>query len=106
MGRLSYDNADEAAKYFQWANLLCCVEGQPLEMIHRDIDEAMRGFERVTVNVFIHNSTPFKRDAALVDDFYRSSVFAVIKANPAVEILDILDARAPDFLGGIAYTET
>ena len=106
MGRLSYDNADDAAKHFQWANLLCGVEGQTLEMIHRDIDTSMRHFERVTVNVFVPNSTPFKRDAALVDAFYRSSVFAVIKDNPAVEILDILDARAPDFLGGIGYTET
>jgi hypothetical protein len=103
MGRLSYHNADEAAKHFQWANLLCGVEGQTLEMIHRDIETSMRCFERVTVNMYIPNSTPFKRDAALVDAFYRSSIFAVIQDNPGVEILDILDARAPDFLGGIGY---
>jgi hypothetical protein len=101
MGQISGDNV--AA--FQWANLLCGVQGQTLEMIQNDIEESLQRFERVTANMFIPNSTPFKRDNALIDAFYRTPQFAAIRKNPSVEILDILDARAPDFLGGIGYPE-
>jgi hypothetical protein len=96
---------DEATQYFQWANLLCGVQGQTFEMIQNDIEKSLRYFERMTVNMFIPNSTSFKRDDALVDAFYRSPLFAAIRDNSAVEILDILDERAPDFLGGIGYPE-
>ncbi|WP_059369674.1 hypothetical protein [Treponema endosymbiont of Eucomonympha sp.] len=96
---------EEAGRYFQWANLLCGLEGQTLGMIEADIAEGLRRFERIIVNVFVPNSTPFRRDEALVEAFYRSPLFARLRDSPSAEILDIRSPLAPDTLGGIGYPE-
>jgi hypothetical protein len=95
----------EIARHFEWANLLVGIRGQSLASIVRDIRTGLKLFERITINVFIPNSTPFERDEALAEEFYSGGIFAEIKDNPRVEILDIRDARAPDLLGGIGYPE-
>lgn len=100
MGRQS---PKEISRHFEWVNLLVGVRGQSLSSIERDVETGLNFFERVTVNVFIPNSTPFERDEKLVEKFYSSGIFMEIKDDERVEILDILDRRATDFLGRIGY---
>ncbi|MDR3318861.1 MAG: hypothetical protein LBS99_05420 [Clostridiales bacterium] len=95
----------ELSRYFQWANLLCGAEGQTVGSVENDIRLGLEHFERITVNMFIPNSTVFKRDNALIAEFYNGELFRQIRLEPRVEILDILDARAPDLLGGVGYAE-
>jgi uncharacterized Fe-S cluster-containing MiaB family protein len=95
----------DIARYYQWVNLLVGVEGQTLADIQRDIDLALSYFERCNICVFTPNRTAIKRDAALVEAFYESGFFAALRDDPRVEILDPLDERAPDTLGGVGYEE-
>ncbi|MDR1905751.1 MAG: hypothetical protein LBQ27_02385 [Clostridiales bacterium] len=96
---------NEIGSYFDWGNLLFGVKGQSMDMLRRDIDTGLKRLKRLTVNIFIPNATPFERDAYLVGEFYAGRLFEEIKDNPAIEILDFLDERAPDNLGGIGYKE-
>ncbi|MDR2634403.1 MAG: radical SAM protein [Clostridiales bacterium] len=91
----------EISAHFEWCNLLAGIKGQTLEMIARDIRQGLEVFQRIAVNVFIPNSTPAERDGELTDAFYKCDLFREIANNPRVDILDALDARAPDRLGGI-----
>uniref|UniRef100_UPI000AF9AEE0 hypothetical protein n=1 Tax=Treponema endosymbiont of Eucomonympha sp. TaxID=1580831 RepID=UPI000AF9AEE0 len=92
---------EEAAGYFQWANLLCGLEGQTLGMIEADITAGLRHFERIIVDVFVPNSTPFRRDEATVEAVYRSPLFARLRDRPAAETPDLPSPPAPDTPGGI-----
>ncbi|MDR1940547.1 MAG: hypothetical protein LBQ40_07145 [Clostridiales bacterium] len=103
---MGYPSAGEIAAHFEWANLLFGLKGQTLDTLTRDIELGLSLFERVTVNVFVANSTPFERDSALVEKFYLSRLFDGLKDNPSVEILDVSDGRAPDKLGGVGYPES
>lgn len=76
----------DIAKYFNGVCLLCCVEGQTKEQILRDIAYAQRHFEYFSVNVFCNNSTPVKRDDALVK-WFNAEVYPFIKDDPRIEIL-------------------
>jgi hypothetical protein len=93
----------EMARHYDWVNLLCAVRGQTFAMIAEDIETALAHFERVTVNMFIPNASSVLRDDALGWLFYESLLFQRIRKDPRVEILDILDDRAPDRLGGVGY---
>ena len=76
----------DIAKYFKGVCLLCCVEGQTKEQILRDIAYAQRHFEYFSVNIFCNNSTPVKRDDALVK-WFNAEVYPFIKDDPRIEIL-------------------
>ena len=77
---------DDIAKYFKGVCLLCCVEGQTKEQILRDIAYAQRHFEYFSVNIFCNNTTPVKRDDALVK-WFNAEVYPFIKDDPRIEIL-------------------
>ena len=76
----------DIAKYFKGVCLLCCVEGQTKEQILRDIAYAQRHFEYFSVNIFCNNTTPVKRDDALVK-WFNAEVYPFIKDDPRIEIL-------------------
>lgn len=76
----------DIAKYFKGVCLLCCVEGQTKEQILRDIAYAQRHFEYFSVNIFCNNTTPVKRDEALVK-WFNAEVYPFIKDDPRIEIL-------------------
>ena len=65
--------------------LLVCVEGQTKEMIRNDIEQGMRLFQSITINVFTNNGTLVKRD----DELYRwfAKNFAALQTHPNVELL-------------------
>jgi hypothetical protein len=88
----------ELARHFQWVDLLYGLEGQSLGMLRADIEVALSLFERVLLNIFVDNTTNWRRDWRLTDDFYSSAFFDDLRLDPRVEILDPADSRAPDFL--------
>jgi hypothetical protein len=95
----------EVAEHYQWVNLLLGFKGQTLADIEVDIILGLRHFERVNLCVFTPNRTSIQRDPALVEAFYQSPLFAALKKDCRVEILDPLDQRAPDTLDRVGYPE-
>jgi hypothetical protein len=76
----------DVARYFQGVCLLCCTEGDSRERILRDIALAKAYFEYASVNVFSENTTPVKRDEALVRWFV-DEVYPQLKDSDKIEIL-------------------
>lgn len=60
---------EEIAEIFDSPCLLVGIQGQTREMIRNDIEIAQNLFDHFTVNVYINNSTPIKRDPSLVQWF-------------------------------------
>ena len=80
-----FTKPEEVAAYFDSPCLMVGIKGQTKEMIDRDIDILKRYFKLGTVNVYTNNTTPVKRDEALVQWFLEK--YAWLKDDPAVEVL-------------------
>ncbi|MDO5293432.1 MAG: radical SAM protein [bacterium] len=80
-----FRDAEEVAAYFDSPCLMVGIKGQTKEMIRKDIELALRHFERATVNVYVNNTTDIKRDEELVEWFCKE--FAALDENPKVEVL-------------------
>ena len=61
------------------------MKGQTKEMIKRDIEIVENYFERGTINVFVNNTTPVKRDEELVK--WYCETFKYLDDNPNIEVL-------------------
>ena len=61
------------------------IQGQTKDMIRYDIDCLKRYFKLGTVNVYNNNTTPIRRDQALVDWFMDE--YQWLMEDPAVEVL-------------------
>lgn len=79
-------DAKKISEYFSGACLLIGVEGQTKDAIKRDIRIAKENFEYFSVNAFVENSTPLKRDNELVEWFVKE-IFPQIKDDPPIEVL-------------------
>lgn len=90
---------EELKLYADAINLLIGVRGQTLDEIKHDIILALNNFKKVFIYVFETNDSDVQRDNALIDAFYNSDLFATLKNQINVEILDGMDSRAPDNLG-------
>lgn len=90
-------------KNFDWVNLLFGMIGQNIKGLERDLELALKYFERVTINVFCENTTKVKRDNELIDEFYHSDLFKSIQTTyyDRVEILDDIDKRCNADLDGV-----
>ena len=77
---------EDIAKYFSGACLLFGIEGQSFESVRRDIETALAHFEYFSLNAFVPNTTPTRRDNALIDRVSRELV-PQIADNPRAEIL-------------------
>ncbi|MBE5040238.1 radical SAM protein [Ructibacterium gallinarum] len=78
--------AEKIAEYFQGVCLLIAAEGQTKEGILRDIETAQKHFEYCSLNVFVPNSTPFRRDDVLAV-WFATEVAPALSHAPGVEIL-------------------
>ena len=65
--------------------LLICTKGQTKEMIINDIEQGLKYFEHITINIFIDNGTEVKRDDELVAWFI--SEYSHLQQDPRVELL-------------------
>lgn len=85
-----FQTPQEVASYFDSPCLMVGIQGQTKEMIAHDIDCLKRYFKLGTVNVYNNNTTPIKRDEALVRWFMKE--YRWLLDDPAVEVLyDITD---------------
>lgn len=60
------------------------IKGQTKEMIDRDM-EIIKEFSHATVNIFMNNSTPIKRDDDLVSWFVKK--YRYLEDDPKIDIL-------------------
>lgn len=75
----------EAGDIFDSVCLMFGIEGQTKESITYDIDCALKSFKRICINIYIENSTKFKRDEELIKWFKEN--YSYLEENPSVEIL-------------------
>lgn len=78
--------AEDMSRYFDGACLLICTKGQTKEMILHDIETAYRNFEYFSINVFMENSGPVKRDENLVR-WFKYEVAPELEKYSNIEIL-------------------
>lgn len=78
--------ARDMARYFQGCCLLVCLEGQTKEGILRDIRLAWENFEYFSVNVFVENSTPLRRDGALAA-WFAAEIAPELEKHQKIEVL-------------------
>jgi hypothetical protein len=80
-----FHSPEEVAQYFDSPCLMVGVQGQTKEMIAKDIEILKKHFRLGTVNVYNNNTTPIKRDDALVRWFMEE--YRWLLDDPAVEVL-------------------
>jgi len=80
-----FTRPEEVAAYFDSPCLMVGIQGQTKEMIDRDIAILKKYFKLGTVNVYTNNTTPVKRDDALVAWFLEK--YAWLMDDPSVEVL-------------------
>lgn len=71
---ISFKDAKEVASYFDNICLLVGIKGQTKEMIDRDMKLLQENFKRGCINIYVENTTPVKRDQAIVD-YFRDKYF-------------------------------
>ena len=81
----NFKTYEDVKKYFNSPCLLVGMKGQTKEMIKRDIEIVENYFERGTINVFVNNTTPVKRDEELVK--WYCETFKYLDDNPNIEVL-------------------
>lgn len=74
----------QVKKYFDSPCVMVGIKGQTKEMIDRDM-EIIKEFSHATVNIFMNNSTPIKRDEDLVSWFVEK--YRYLEDDPRVDIL-------------------
>ena len=80
-----FKSYEDVNKLFESPCIMVGIKGQTREMIERDIEIIENHFERGTVNVFVNNTTPVKRDEALVKWYCEK--FRYLDENPNIEVL-------------------
>lgn len=74
------------AENFDEANFLFGIKGQTAESMQNDIEQGLKFFERICVNIMCENSTEIRPDKGVIESFMRE-IFPTYKDNPRVDIL-------------------
>lgn len=80
-----FKTPEEVAEYFDSPCLMVGIKGQTKAMIDRDMQILKKYFKLGTVNVYTNNTTPIKRDEALVRWF--TEKYGYLENDPSVEVL-------------------
>lgn len=75
----------ELKKYFDSPCMMVGIQGQTQEMIRKDMEIVEKYFDYATINVFVNNTSPIKRDEALVEWFIEE--YSYLDQNPKIEVL-------------------
>ncbi|MGL4737157.1 MAG: radical SAM protein [Cellulosilyticaceae bacterium] len=75
----------ELKQYFDSPCMMVGIKGQTKEMIARDMAIIEQHFDHATVNVYVNNTSPIKRDEALVQWFVEH--YEHLDENPKIEVL-------------------
>jgi hypothetical protein len=80
-----FSGPEEVADYFNSICLMVGIKGQTKDMIKMDIDYLLKYFQYGCINLYVENSTPLKRDEALIKWF--EETYSFLEANANVEVL-------------------
>lgn len=75
----------DVSKYYDSICLMVGIKGQTKESIDKDIEYLLKYFKKGCINIWIENSTGFKRDNELVKWFKEKYYY--LEANENIEIL-------------------
>lgn len=75
----------DVSKYYDSICLMVGIEGQTKESIDKDIEYLLKYFKKGCINIWIENSTGFKRDKELVKWFREKYYY--LEENENIEIL-------------------
>jgi hypothetical protein len=75
----------EVRKYFESVCLLIGIKGQTRSMIQQDVEIALEHFPHATINIFVENSTPLKRDEKIIEWFRQE--YGYLKDVSHIEVL-------------------
>lgn len=81
----TFQSIEELKKYFDSPCLMVGIKGQTKEMIQKDIEILVNHFQHGTINIYRNNSTPIKRDDALVQWFMQN--YAYLQDDPRYDFL-------------------
>ena len=76
---------EDVSKYYDSICLMIGIKGQTKKSIDNDIEYLLKYFKKGCINLWIENSTSFKRDDELIDWFKRKYYY--LENNENIEIL-------------------
>lgn len=79
------NSPEDVSKYYDSICLMIGIQGQTKESIDKDIEYLLKYFKKGCINVWIENSTDFKRDEELVKWFREKYYY--LEDNENIEIL-------------------
>lgn len=79
------NSPEDVSKYYDSICLMVGIKGQNKESIDRDIDYLLKYFKKGCINLWIENSTSFKRDSELINWFKEKYYY--LEENENIEIL-------------------
>ncbi|WPC43159.1 radical SAM protein [Clostridium sp. JS66] len=80
-----FSGPEEVSKYFNSICLMVGIKGQTKAMIKTDIEYLLKYFKHGCINIYVENSTPFKRDEELIS-WFRDN-YSFLEENDNIEIL-------------------
>ena len=81
----TFHSIQELKQYFDSPCMMVGIKGQTKEMIERDIDILTHHFTHGTISIYRNNSTPIKRDDALIQWFMNK--YAYLQDDPRYDFL-------------------
>lgn len=80
-----FNSPEEVSKYYDSICLMVGIKGQTKDMIDKDIEYLLKYFKKGCINIWIENSTEFKRDKELINWFKEKYYY--LEENDNIEIL-------------------
>lgn len=80
-----FKSPEEVSKYYDSICLLVGIKGQTKESIDKDIELLLKYFKKGCINIWVENSTKFKRDDELIKWF--KNKYSYLESNEKIEIL-------------------
>lgn len=80
-----FKTPQEVASYFDNICLMVGIKGQTPEMVDQDMEYAQKYFKRACINIFVENTTPVKRDEAIIK--YFKDNYSYLDEQDNIEIL-------------------
>ena len=81
----NFEDYKELKQYFDSPCIMVGIKGQTKEMIARDMEIVEKHFDYATINVYVNNTTPVKRDDELIEWFTKH--YNYLDNNPKIEVL-------------------
>lgn len=81
----NFKDYKEVKQYFDSPCMMVGIEGQTKKMITKDMEIIEKHFDHATINVYVNNTSPIKRDEQLVQWF--TAHYSYLDQDPRFEVL-------------------